>query len=310
MSTFRVSTQDEQTPDTMRRMLMLAPVRFLPAWLVLLVAPVVFIAGTHRWAGVVSTAAWALSWMTLDVGFGLPRAVGLPTWWRWLSLAALLTAVAARIAAADLAGGFVLTDLLGPALLLVLLLGWGYDLRACVRRPSPLLHWPLPAGRWLVAQGNNRIFNHHWPAARQRAALDIVGLTAARRSFHGCSPRRFDQFAIAGAPVRSPLQGRVIVASDQAPMWPGAGVPATGNHVVIDGGNCRVLLAHLVPGSLQVAEGDQIHHGDPIGLVGTSGNSTQPHLHIHAIDDQGPLRLRFHEVTGVGRRGRIIRLRD
>jgi murein DD-endopeptidase MepM/ murein hydrolase activator NlpD len=45
-----------------------------------------------------------------------------------------------------------------------------------------------------------------------------------------------------------------------------------------------VLLAHLQHGSVAVATGDPVTVGDPIGRVGNSGNTTEPHLHIHAFD--------------------------
>jgi murein DD-endopeptidase MepM/ murein hydrolase activator NlpD len=41
-------------------------------------------------------------------------------------------------------------------------------------------------------------------------------------------------------------------------------------------------MAHLQSGSVAVAEGDNIQSGDRIGAVGNSGNTAEPHLHIHA----------------------------
>ena len=46
--------------------------------------------------------------------------------------------------------------------------------------------------------------------------------------------------------------------------------------------NIQVLLAHLRKGSLVAKEGSLIEIGDLIGQVGNSGNTTEPHLHIHA----------------------------
>jgi murein DD-endopeptidase MepM/ murein hydrolase activator NlpD len=34
-------------------------------------------------------------------------------------------------------------------------------------------------------------------------------------------------------------------------------------------------------GSVRVQKGDVLKPGDPIGLVGNSGNTSEPHLHIH-----------------------------
>lgn len=90
------------------------------------------------------------------------------------------------------------------------------------------------------------------------------------------------------------------------PIWPEPGILAPGDHVIIDAGDCRVLLVHLMPGSISVSIGDDVVVGDRIGEVGTSGNSSQPHLHIHAIDDDGALRLRFKGIHKSGRHGQIL----
>ena len=45
----------------------------------------------------------------------------------------------------------------------------------------------------------------------------------------------------------------------------------------------QVLLAHLQHGSLTVRVGDQVTTGQPLGRVGNSGNTSEPHLHIHAV---------------------------
>ena len=56
-----------------------------------------------------------------------------------------------------------------------------------------------------------------------------------------------------------------------------------GNHVVIACGDIEVTLAHLSPGTPDVDPGDRVGEGQPIAEVGNSGNSTEPHLHIHAV---------------------------
>jgi murein DD-endopeptidase MepM/ murein hydrolase activator NlpD len=55
-----------------------------------------------------------------------------------------------------------------------------------------------------------------------------------------------------------------------------------GNHVVIQpaaGGH--LFLAHLRQGSVSVSEGDELHEGQPVGACGNSGNSSEPHVHVH-----------------------------
>ena len=63
-----------------------------------------------------------------------------------------------------------------------------------------------------------------------------------------------------------------------------------GNHVVLDlGGDRYALYAHLQPGSLRVKTGDRLQRGQVLGLVGNSGNSTEPHLHFQITDGIVPL---------------------
>ena len=42
--------------------------------------------------------------------------------------------------------------------------------------------------------------------------------------------------------------------------------------------------AHLQPGSLRVKVGDKVKRGQVLGLLGNSGNSTEPHLHFSIGD--------------------------
>lgn len=54
-----------------------------------------------------------------------------------------------------------------------------------------------------------------------------------------------------------------------------------GNGVVIDHGDgWETQYCHMRQGSLRVAEGQQVQAGTPLGLVGLSGKSQFPHLHL------------------------------
>jgi hypothetical protein len=58
-----------------------------------------------------------------------------------------------------------------------------------------------------------------------------------------------------------------------------------GNYVVLDIGNgLYAFYAHCVPNEFLVSQGDILKEGDPIGLLGNSGNSTAPHLHFQITD--------------------------
>jgi len=62
-------------------------------------------------------------------------------------------------------------------------------------------------------------------------------------------------------------------------------------------------MAHFQQGSITVSEGDVITAGSRIGSVGNSGNTTEPHLHIHAqthigkstLLDSDPLPILFRD---------------
>lgn len=57
-----------------------------------------------------------------------------------------------------------------------------------------------------------------------------------------------------------------------------------GNYVVLDHGNFSCLYAHLA--LITVSEGQQIAAGTIVGLSGSSGRSTGPHLHIKMLSSQ------------------------
>lgn len=57
-----------------------------------------------------------------------------------------------------------------------------------------------------------------------------------------------------------------------------------GNMVLINHGNgYKTRYAHMVKGSITVSVGDYVEAGQTIGKVGSTGNSTGPHLHFEVI---------------------------
>jgi murein DD-endopeptidase MepM/ murein hydrolase activator NlpD len=90
----------------------------------------------------------------------------------------------------------------------------------------------------------------------------------------------------AGEPMEIYLQR--IVERQNAQLMRGArGI--SGNHVLIKHGEEYSLYAHLKPGSVKVKVGDRVSQGQQIASVGSSGSSTEPHLHFHVCDAQDVL---------------------
>ena len=66
------------------------------------------------------------------------------------------------------------------------------------------------------------------------------------------------------------------------------GYPMVANKVVLEHeGGYRTSYLHMMKGSVAVAVGDAVTCGDSLGLVGSSGRSSQPHLHFELQDADG-----------------------
>lgn len=113
-------------------------------------------------------------------------------------------------------------------------------------------------------------------------------------------PERFPGF---GRAIVSPVAGEIVAAYDGEPDHaahrglPSLGYALTqgrraaagwhalaGNHVMIRCEGGVVALCHLQHGSLTVTVGEQVRTGQPVARCGNSGNSTEPHVHVQAID--------------------------
>jgi hypothetical protein len=153
--------------------------------------------------------------------------------------------------------------------------------------PYPLA-FPLDGGRFIVAQGGGiSLLNHHSSHVAQRYALDITAVNTAGFRASGLVPEDPARYVIFGKRVISPCDGTVIAARDGLPDLPPPRRDRdnpTGNHVAMSCGDLRVELAHLRQGSVAVETGERVRAGELIGEVGNSGNTTEPHLHIHAVD--------------------------
>lgn len=156
---------------------------------------------------------------------------------------------------------------------------------------------PLPAGQYLVANGGAStsvnahadILDQSVPAHRHcrgtAYGVDLVAIDRWGLRANGLMPQDPHLYRIFGMPVVSPCAGEVIAAVDGVPdmrVPDFDAVNLAGNHVILRCAGIDVVLAHFQRGSVRVKTGERLAVGAPIALVGNSGGSSEPHLHIHA----------------------------
>lgn len=139
-------------------------------------------------------------------------------------------------------------------------------------------------GEWFVFWGGRTVEeNYHAANTAQRFALDLV--VVENGVSHTGDPDTLENYLCWGREILAPASGTVVAAINDLPDQPiGASDPENpaGNHVILDLGNDEyVFLAHLQHGSVTVIAGDTVAQGDVLGLCGNSGNTSEPHLHIH-----------------------------
>jgi len=183
---------------------------------------------------------------------------------------------------------------------------------------------PLAGGPWWAANGPSNTSAHRralipidaHAVISQRFAIDWVKVGDDGKTFKG-DPLDNKNYYAFGVDALAVADGIVTEVKDGIPLnVPGENsraVPITletvgGNHVIIDIGNGNyAFYAHLQPGSLRVKLGDKVRRGQVVGLVGNTGNSTEPHLHFHVSNGSSPLgseglpyQLKSFEVEGRG----------
>ena len=182
--------------------------------------------------------------------------------------------------------------------------GWGatQSLRALAGRQQQAgtvveLAFPLKSGTYLVVNGGSNIsVNQHlmtldisisrfYAYRGQSYGVDIVKIDKWGLRATGLQPTQPDAYDIYDEPVFAPCSGEVLIAVDDVPDNQVPQVDRAhmaGNHVLLRCTNADVLLGHFKPGSVKVRLGNQVSVGQVIGTVGNSGNTGEPHLHIHA----------------------------
>jgi murein DD-endopeptidase MepM/ murein hydrolase activator NlpD len=143
---------------------------------------------------------------------------------------------------------------------------------------------------WLVVNGGvSKETSHSWAMATQRYAYDFIILDENGKSFSGDGVSVSDYYCY-GKKILAPADGVVVEVKngckDSKIMGKGRLDPLIkdirGNYVVIQHAeNEYSFLAHLMPGSILVNEGQNVKREQLIAMCGNSGNTSEPHLHFH-----------------------------
>jgi hypothetical protein len=163
-------------------------------------------------------------------------------------------------------------------------------------------------GMWYDGSGPSLHTHHRW-AVPEEFAHDFTRIGADGLPYSGDGTQFTDYYAY-GQPVLAAADGQVVAVLNDEPedatLMQRAGEPLeaylqriverqgeqlkrgtrglVGNHVIIQHGGEYSLYAHLKPGSVLVKPDDKVTRGQQIASVGSSGSSTEPHLHFQVCD--------------------------
>lgn len=192
----------------------------------------------------------------------------------------------------QIAGGLLALFALIPLLQMFGLWTPAYPSALVDTTPHATVRVPLDGPVVVGWGGDTADVNYHVMAPDQRWAYDLLVEPAG----HG-SPD-LESYGCYGLPVLAPADSTVAkVHIGEADQDPSTYVPVfdqpAGNWVALElDTGTYLILAHLKPGSVAVGAGDTVREGQALGACGNSGNTSEPHVHVHH-------QRQFPEVFGV-----------
>jgi len=269
-------------------------------------------------AGFLAFGLQAISVGAVILGIGLAALWTMPPFWvPYLYGVVFLSTMAWHLVRGRSLGNGFWQASAGPTTLVLMAAGLGsiggyMSYLALLGRELPQvgtvnIALPFGDGDYLVTYGGSgSLVNIHLhtldesverfrPWRGQSRALDIVRITPFGRHVEGWQPADPTRYVTFGTPVLAPCKGEIARIVDrvqdmQVPELDPENI--AGNYVAVDCGDFFVVLAHLRQGSIQVRAGDSLEIGDKLGEMGNSGNSSEPHLHVHAqrgLPEEAPL---------------------
>jgi len=161
---------------------------------------------------------------------------------------------------------------------------------------------PLRGQGWFAANASSPVSGHRKAVQvredtlylAQRYAVDFVLAKQEGTRLKGSDAKDNKNYFAYGKDAVAVAKGVVVKVVDGIPEnVPGLKSRAVkitndtlaGNAVILDiGDGYYVTYGHFIPGSLAVKQGDVVAAGQVLGKVGNSGNSSEPHLHLHVCD--------------------------
>jgi hypothetical protein len=174
------------------------------------------------------------------------------------------------------------------------------DFNVPVRRGEsvPTLSPPFKDGIWLAGNGPASDSTHRRALiaidarvfSPERFAVDWDKIGPNGDTHHDGTTRNENWWGY-GQPVLAVADGEITALQDGIPdNLPGSLPPVTldnlaGNYLVLRISPTRyVTYAHLQSGSVRVRLGERVRRGVTLGLLGNSGQTTGPHLHLQVTD--------------------------
>lgn len=153
------------------------------------------------------------------------------------------------------------------------------------------LEFPLKNGTFYVASGgSSKLINNHmrdYPNS-QEFALDINKLGKYKNASKGILSKKNTDHYIYSDTIFCPCDGRILevkndVKDNEHGSMNVSSENGTGNFVNI---KCEedifVFMPHLKKNSVLVSKDMRVYKGMPLGLVGISGFTQEPHVHLQA----------------------------
>jgi hypothetical protein len=195
------------------------------------------------------------------------------------------------------------------------------------KNPVIVINPPLRGENWLSANAPSNTSVHRRALIpinghayiSHRFAIDWAQLYPDGKTYRGDKTDN-KSYRAYGAEIHAVADGVVTEIKDGiAQNIPGPtsrAVPITletigGNHINVEISNgthnLYAVYAHMQPGSIRVRPGDKVRQGDVLGLIGNSGNSTEPHLHFQICNANSdlaceglPFALASYDLQGNG----------